>query len=147
MSASIAIELQCNFLISLDTCCASSVFLELTTTAEYSFDFAKATAMAFPIPLLDPVTIATLFCIRSLLIYVRNICVNKYISHRNVIRIVLQIYILKIIYVYTYQKMNYYSLLFCILVYTVYFLLLPTITFSLVVGIFSMLLESLLRIK
>src|SRR5436190_16556130 len=95
MSASIAIELQCNFLISLDTCCSSSVFRELTTTAEYSFDFAKATAMAFPIPLLDPVTIATLFCIRSLLIYVRNICVNKYISHRNVIRIVLQIDILK----------------------------------------------------
>jgi hypothetical protein len=62
-SASIAIELQCRFLISLETCCASSIFLELVTIAEYSFDFAKDIAIAFPIPLLDPVTIATFFSI------------------------------------------------------------------------------------
>src|ERR671933_432329 len=74
-SASIAIDLQCSFLISLDTCSASSILLELVTIEEYSFGFANAIAIAFPIPLLDPVTIAIFFCIiyASIMTGVRNI--------------------------------------------------------------------------
>jgi len=39
------------------------MFLEFVTIAKYSFDFANDTAIALPIPLLDPVIIAILFLI------------------------------------------------------------------------------------
>ena len=76
-SASIAIDLQPKFLSSSETPCASSAFLELMTTAEYSFYFANDNAMAFPIPLLEPVTTATLPFFSILLLGVRKVCLNK----------------------------------------------------------------------
>ena len=63
MSAPTANDSQPILFISSETVCASSIFLAFVTMPEYLFDFANAITMAFPIPLLDPVTTAILCAI------------------------------------------------------------------------------------
>lgn len=60
MSASTATESHPSDLISSETCCASSIFLELGNNL-YSVDLAKARTMALPMPLLEPVTAVSSF--------------------------------------------------------------------------------------
>ena len=62
-SAPSATDSQPICLFRSDTVYASSIFLAFVTMPEYLFDFANAITMAFPIPLLDPITTAILCAI------------------------------------------------------------------------------------
>src|ERR1041384_4152465 len=61
-SAPSATDSQSILFISSETVCASSIFLAFVTMPEYLFDLANAITMAFPIPLLDPITTANFVC-------------------------------------------------------------------------------------